>query len=51
MEQSLRGIAKQLGISRNPVRKYVDLPAPPVNRTRRRAAYLAIQDKTNGHFP
>ena len=48
---SLRGIAKQLGISRNTVRKYVDLPAPPVNRTRRRAAYLAIQDKTNGHFP
>ena len=26
---SLRGIAKQLGISRNTVRKYVDLPAPP----------------------
>ena len=48
---SLRGIAKQLGISRNTVRKYVDLPTPPVNRTRRRAAYLAIQDKTNGHFP
>ena len=47
---SLRGIAKQLGIPET-VRKYVDLPAPPVNRTRRRAAYMAIQDKTNGHFP
>ena len=48
---SLRGIARELGISRNTVRKYLDLPAPPVNRTARRAAYLAIQDKTNGHFP
>ena len=48
---SLRGIAKQLGISRNTVRKYIDLPAPPINRAGRRAAYLATQDKTNGHFP
>ena len=47
---SLRGIARDLGISRNTVRKYVDLPDPPVNRTRRRAAYLANQDETNGHF-
>ena len=48
---SLRGIAKQLGISRNTVRKYVDLPAPPINPTRRRAAHLATQDKIGGHFP
>ena len=48
---SLRGIARELGISRNTVRKYVDLPAPPINRTCRRAAHLATQDKTNGHFP
>ena len=48
---SLRGIAREPGISRNTVRKYVARPTPPVNRTRRRAAYLAIQDKTNGHFP
>ena len=47
----LRGIARDLGISRNTVRKYIDSPAPPVNRTARRAAYLAAQDKTNGHFP
>ena len=48
---SLRGIAKQLGISRNTVRKYVDLSAPPINPTRRRAAHLATQDKIGGHFP
>ncbi len=48
---SLRGIARELGISRNTVRKYLELPAPPINRTARRAAYLATQDKTNGHFP
>ena len=48
---SLRVIARELGISRNTVRKYVDSPAPPVNRTRRRAAHLATQDKTNGRFP
>ena len=48
---SLRGIAKQLGISRNTVRKYVDLPAPPINPTRRRAAHLATQDKIRRHFP
>ena len=47
---SQRGIATQLGISRNTVRKYVDLPVPPINRTRRRAAHLATQEKTNGHF-
>ena len=48
---SLRGIARELGISRNTVRKYVNSPAPPVDRTRRRAAYLATQNKTGGHFP
>ena len=48
---SLRGIARELGISRNTVRKYVALPAAPVNRTQRRAAYLATLDKTGGHFP
>ena len=48
---SLRGIARELGISRNTVRKYVDSPAPPVHRTRRRATHLATQDKTNGYFP
>ena len=48
---SLRGIARELGISRNTVRKYVALPAAPVNRTLRRAACLATQDKTGGHFP
>ena len=48
---SLRGIARDLGISRNTVRKYIDSPAPPVNRTARRAAYLATHDKSNGHIP
>ena len=33
----LRGIARQMGISRNTVRKSVDLPAPPINRTPRRS--------------
>ena len=48
---SLRGIAKQLGISRNTVRKYVDLPAPPINRTPRRTTQSVTQHHTNGHFP
>ena len=48
---SLRGIAKQLGISRNTVRKYVDLPAPPINRTPRRSTQSVSQNHTNGHFP
>ena len=34
---SLRGIATELGISRNTVRKYADSPAPPVFRTPRRS--------------
>ena len=46
----LRGIARQLGISRNTVRKYVDLPAPPINRTPRRTARSETQHHTNGHF-
>ena len=48
---SLRGIAKQLGISRNTVRKYVDLPAPPINRTPRLTTQSVTQHHTNGHFP
>ena len=48
---SLRGIAKQLGISRNTVRKYVDLPAPPINRTPRLTTQSVTQFHTNGHFP
>ena len=48
---SLRGIAKQLGISRNTVRKYVDLSAPPINRTPRRITQSATQHHSNGHFP
>ena len=47
---SLRGIARDLGITRNTVRGYAALPAAPVNRTQRRAANLATQDKTVGHF-
>ena len=48
---SLRGIAKQLGISRNTVRKYVDLPGPPINRTPGRTTRSGAQHHTNGHFP
>ncbi len=48
---SLRGIAKQLGISRNTVRKYVDLPAPPINRTPGLTTQSVTQHHTNGHFP
>ena len=48
---SLRGIAKQLGISRNTVRKYVDLPGPPINRTPGRTTQSGIQHHSNGHFP
>ena len=48
---SLRGIAKQLGISRNTVRKYVDLPAPPINQTPGRTIQSVTQHHTNGHSP
>ena len=48
---SLRGIARQLGISRNTVRKYVDLSAPPANRTPRRTTQSGTQLHANGHFP
>ncbi len=48
---SLRSIAKQLGISRNTVRKYVELSAPPINRTPRRSTLSVTQHHTNGHFP
>ena len=47
----LRSIARQLGISRNTVREYVDLPAPPINRTPRRNTQSVTQCHTNGHFP
>ena len=47
----LRGIARQLGISRNTVRKYVDLPAPPINRNPRRSTQSVSQHNSNGHFP
>ena len=46
----LRGIARQLGISRNTVRKYVDLSAPPINQTPRRTARSETHHHTNGHF-
>ena len=46
-----RGIASQLGISRNTVRKYVDFPAPPINRTPRRSTQSVSQHNSNGHFP
>ena len=46
----LRCIARQLGISRNTVRKYVDLPAPPINRTPRRITRSETQHHANGHF-
>ena len=47
----LRGIARQLGISRNTVRKYIGLPAPPINRTPRRTTQSVTQHLANGHFP
>ena len=46
----LRAIARQLGISRNTVRKYIELPAPPINRTPRRITWSETQHHTNGHF-
>ena len=48
---SLRGIARELGISRNTVRKYVDSLAPPVNRTPRRSTKSATRQNAAGHFP
>ena len=48
---SLRGIGRQLGISRNTVKKYVQLSAPPINRTPRRTTQSITQNHTNGHFP
>ena len=47
---SLRGIARDLGISRNTVRKYVDSMAPPINRIPRRSAQSPIQQNADGHF-
>ena len=48
---SLRGIARQLGISRNTVRKYIELTAPPISRTPRQTTQSVTQNHTNGHFP
>ena len=48
---SLRGIARELGISRNTVRKYVDSLVPPVNRTPRRSTKSATRQNAAGHFP
>ena len=48
---SLRGIARQLAISRNTVRKYIELTAPPVNRTPRQTTQSVTQNHTIGHFP
>ena len=45
---SLKGITRDLGIFRNTVSKYLDLPASPVSRTARRAVYLTYQDKSIG---
>ena len=39
----IRGIAEDLGIARNTVWKYVDLPAPPINRTPRRTTRSVTQ--------
>ena len=46
---SLQGIARELGISRNTVGRYVDGLAPPVNRTPRRVDGSATQHRANGH--
>ena len=48
---SLRGIARELGISRNTVRKYADSLAPPVNRTLRPSPQSAVHHNAGGHFP
>ena len=48
---SLRGIARELGISRNTVRKYADSLAPPVIRTPRRSTQSPTQHHAGGHFP
>ena len=42
----LRGIARQLGISRNTVRKYIDLPAPPINRAPTRTRVFRLLDRS-----
>ena len=47
---SLRGVARELGISRNTVRKYAVSLAPPVNRTPRRSTKSATPNHANGHF-
>ena len=47
----LRGIARELGVSRNTVRKYADSVAPPVNRSPRRSKKSPAQHNAGGHFP
>ena len=47
---SPRGIARQLGSSRNTVRKYIELTAPPINRTARLRTQSVTKNHTNGHF-
>ena len=47
----LRGIARELGISRNTVRKCVDSMAPPVNRAPRRSTQSPTQLNADGHCP
>ena len=48
---TLRGIARELGISRNTVREYADSLAPPVNRTPWRSTQSATRQNAGGHFP
>ena len=48
---SLRGIARELGISRNTVRKYVDSLVPSVNRTPWRSTQSPTRQNAGGHFP
>ena len=48
---SLRGIARELGFSRNTVREYADALAPPVNRTPRRSTQAPTHHNADGHFP
>ena len=44
------GIARQLGISRNTVRKYIELTAPPINRTAKQRTQSVTLNHANGQF-
>ena len=51
---SLRGIARELGISRNKVRRYAHALSPPANRPRLKPEEPAaepIPESADGHFP